>query len=323
MASRLIVFAPNWLGDAVMSLPAIADVQRASPGATVDVAARPSIAPLFSLVAGVGDVLDPAASLLRGRGYETALLLPNSFKSALTARRAGIPARWGYRGELRAPLLTRSVSPPVRVHQAEYYQRLVRELGFPSGPLEPRLVVSDEVRRAGRERLVSEGWDGSGAVVALAPGAAFGGAKRWPASSFAALADDLFAEGVTAVLIGSPGDRNAGAEVTRGLSAGVRVLDLIGRTDLPTLAGLLVHCRALVTNDSGAMHVAAALGVNVTAMFGPTNERETHPLGSGRRVVLTHDVWCRPCMLRECPITHGCMRGISVGAVRDATRGSL
>ena len=101
-----------------------------------------------------------------------------------------------------------------------------------------------------------------------------------------------------------------------------RPLDLIGQTDLPTLAGVLVQCRAVVSNDSGAMHVAAALGVTITALFGPTNEHETSPRGPGRQTVLTSQVWCRPCMLRECPLTHRCMRDISVEAVVNATRSS-
>jgi heptosyltransferase-2 len=97
----------------------------------------------------------------------------------------------------------------------------------------------------------------------------------------------------------------------------------VGRTTLPELAGVLVHCRGLVTNDSGGMHLAAALGVPVTAMFGPSNERETHPTGPGRSTVLTNPVWCRPCMLRECPIDHRCMRGISVDAVVSSARAML
>ena len=100
------------------------------------------------------------------------------------------------------------------------------------------------------------------------------------------------------------------------------VLNLIGRTDLATLAGVMTHCRALVTNDSGAMHLGAAVGVSVTALFGPTNEHATRPLGDAHRI-LTHDVWCRPCMLRECPLDHGCMRGIQPAAVVEAARRSL
>ena len=326
---RLLVFAPNWLGDAIMALPALADLQRGAPHLTIDVAARPPVAPLFGLVAGIGRIVtlthrspvtrDFAADL-QGDGYDAALLLPNSFQSALTAWRAGIPVRWGYRTDLRAPLLTTAVPRPEVMHQAAYYQHLTRTLGFPSGTLEPRIDIDDQRRRAGAEFLRGSGWDGVTPLVALAPGAAYGGAKRWPAESFAAVADGLASDGIATVLIGSAGDRGAGEEVlTAARSAPI---DLIGRTDLPALGGILANCRGLVSNDSGAMHFASAIGVRVTAMFGPTEEWATRPLGRIPPTVLIHDVWCRPCMLRECPIDHRCMRGITVDAVLAAARQS-
>ena len=325
---RFIVFAPNWLGDAVMALPALADLQRTFRDASIDIAARPAIVPLFKLVSRVREVVavtTPAqtARALRARGYDVALLLPNSFNVALIAKRAGIPERWGYRTDFRGPLLTRGAVTPTGGHQAAYYQSLVRALGCANGPIEPRLTVAEELRQVGFELLVGEGWDGHARLVAMAPGAAYGGAKRWPASSFAAVAVDLANDGVRTVLVGAAGDRTAADEVKRRASLRAPILDLVGRTDLPGLASVLVQCRAIVTNDSGAMHFAAALGVDVTAMFGPTNERETHPIGSARTTVLTHQVWCRPCMLRECPLTHRCMRGISVARVEHATRQSL
>jgi heptosyltransferase-2 len=326
---RLLVFAPNWLGDAIMALPAIADLRRGLPEAMIDVAARPAVAPLFTLVAGIGRVVvlshrstvtrDFAADL-QGDGYDAALLLPNSFQSALTAWRAGIPARWGYRTDLRSPLLTNAVTRPGVVHQAAYYQHLTQSLGFERGPLEPRIEVGDDLRRAGADLLKESGWDPSLPLVALAPGAAYGSAKRWPAASFAAVADGLAGDGIATVLVGSAGDRAAGGEVLA--AARSAPLNLIGRTDLPGLGGVLANCRGLVSNDSGAMHFASAAGVRVTAMFGPTEEWATRPLGRIPPVLLIHDVWCRPCMLRECPIDHRCMRGITVDAVLAAARRS-
>jgi heptosyltransferase-2 len=322
--TRLVVFAPNWLGDAVMALPALADAQRAQPPAAIHVAARASIAPLYSLIAGIEQVvvLDGAAdaAALRAHGYEAALLLTNSFKTALLARRAGIPERWGYRADFRGPLLTRAVMRPVAVHQAEYYQQLTRALGFASSPLEPRIDLPAAVRAEGTDLVRRAGWDGRTPLVAMAPGAAYGGAKRWPAGSFAEVARELLGIGVTPVLVGSAADASAGAEVVAAIADAGAALNLIGGTDLRALGGVLAQCRALLTNDSGAMHFAAALGTSVVALFGPTNERETSPLGRGRRVVLTHDVWCRPCMQRECPLTHRCMRGISAAAVSATVR---
>jgi lipopolysaccharide heptosyltransferase II len=312
---HLLIFAPNWLGDAVMALPAIADVRRALPKSTIDVFARPSIAPLFRLVRDVDAVV--TGNVPREGNYSAALLLTNSFQTALAARRAGIRQRWGYRSDWRSALLTRAVLPPPdTMHQAASYQYLTRSLGFPSGPVEPILCASDEARNAGRDLLVSSGWNGAAPLLALAPGAAYGGAKRWPELSFAALALSLARDGVRPVLIGGP------ADAVQQKFPGADPIDLMGRTDLHTLAGVLLQCRALVSNDSGAMHFAAALGINVVAMFGPTDERVTRPIArdGSRAVVLTHDVWCRPCLHRECPLTHRCMRGLSVDSVLAAVR---
>jgi heptosyltransferase II len=328
---RFVVFAPNWLGDTVMALPAIADVRRAVPEASLVVAARTAIAPLFSMVRGIDDVVE----LKRGRTpfsalgqkgvrplFDVALLLPNSFQSALTAWRAGVPERWGYRTDWRGPLLTQAIDAPSGVHQVEYYQRLVSALGFPNAqrPAQPHIALSDELRETGIRELKGAGWDGRRPLVALAPGAAYGGAKRWPSASFANLARALADDGIQTVMVGGRGDLPVAREIEAAPGGDV-VLNLMA-TDLPTLAGILAACRALVSNDSGAMHLGAALGVRVTAVFGPTDERLTRPAGDAH-AVLTHPVWCRPCMMRECPIDHRCMRGIGVDRVVGAVRKML
>ena len=312
--NHLVILAPNWLGDAVMALPAIADVRRHSPHAAVTVAAKAAIAPLFQIVSDVDDVIDP--SRLDDR-FDTALLLPNSFRSAMRAMTARIPERWGYAAEWRALLLTRAVGRPRGVHQSEYYQYLVHALGFPNGPPEPALAIPSAVRDSGTLALREAGWDGTSPIVALAPGAAYGGAKRWPPEYFAELTRMFADDGIGSVLIGSPADAATAREVTRAIAS--PVLSLVGRTDLPTLAGVLASCRALVSNDSGAMHLAAAIGTPVVAVFGPTDDRATSPRGERHRV-LTNPVWCRPCMLRECPLDHRCMRGVLPQEVAAAAR---
>ena len=336
--ARFVLFAPNWLGDAVMALPAIADVRRALADGSLAIAARPAIAPLFSMVPGIDEMMVLGSN--RGREFsargprerdsrptfDVAMLLPNSFHSALTAWRAGIRERWGYRTDWRRPLLTRGVDPPLGVHQVEYYQRLVSALGmtngyssgaFPEFPAEPHVAVSDELRETGIRELKGAGWDGRRPLVVLAPGAAAGGAKRWPPASFAELARALASDGIQTVMVGGRADLPVARTIEAALGGDV-VLNLMG-TDLPTLAGILSACRALVSNDSGAMHLAAAIGVRVTAVFGPTNERLTRPSGDGH-VVLTNPVWCRPCMMHECPIDHRCMRGVGVDRVAGAVR---
>jgi len=342
LVEQLLILAPNWLGDAVMALPAIADVHRASPATAITVAARPAIAPLFSLVPDVHDVVVLERAPLDSR-YDTALVLPNSFRSALIVSRAGIPERWGYRTQWRAPLLTRAIGrAPAGLHQVEYYQQLVHALGFPNGPVDPTLDVPQEVRAAGADVLARAGWDRRSPLVALAPGAAYGYAKRWPPEFFAELTRALAGDGVVCAMVGSAADAATGNEIESHVGTAGKILNLIGATDLPTLGGVLIHCRALVSNDSGAMHLGAALGVRVTAIFGPTDERVTGPRGEVRdtvrlkadptnrdrvadrdHAVLTYPVWCRPCLLRECPLDHRCMRGVGVDAVLAEARRTL
>jgi heptosyltransferase-2 len=332
---RLVILSPNWLGDAVMALPAIADVRRSAPGVSITVAARPAIAPLFALVPEVDATIvlaRPAlirdvvgwrglGDTLAGGGFDTALLLPNSMQAAVLASRAAIPERWGYRTDWRGKLLTRAVDRLPGLHQVASYQHLVKALGFANGSNEPRVSVPLDAHRAAASLLMEIGWDGQTPLVALAPGAAYGGAKRWPPEYFGELAGALANYGVRCVVVGSAADAPAAAAVARA-SNPTRLFSLVGRTDLPMLAGVLTQCRTLVTNDSGAMHLAAAAGVAVTAVFGPTDDKATHPTGDAH-AILTHPVWCRPCMLRECPLDHQCMRGVGVPAVLASARRTL
>ena len=364
---RILIHAPNWLGDMVMALPAIASVRRHFPSDTLAVAAPASLAPLFSAVPGV-DLVVPLgeaeaggksrrwawrahARVIASGRFDVVILFPNSFHAAWVAKQAGVPERWGYRADLRGWLLTKAIprkrrrSGEVR-HQAEYYQDLVRALGIDPVPVEPRIMVSmvsPQVRARATELLEQHGCGSEAIIIGIAPGAAYGHAKRWPSGRFADLIAMLRQErGATCVLVGSAGDRAAGyaIESSLGSNAGARwtsrarsmpnvpnvpnvpnMINLIGRTDLLELVGVLASCRAVVSNDSGAMHVAAALGLPVTAVFGPTDERATRPLGDHQ--VLTNPVWCRPCMLRECPIDHRCMKRVSARRVFEALSAQL
>jgi heptosyltransferase II len=356
---RIVLVAPNWLGDAVMALPAVAAVRARWPGSTLVVAGRASTVPLFSMVPGVDDVLRldsrggivgaiawaEDAAALRGATADLAILLPNSFRSAWTSQRAGIPERWGYAADLRGPLLTRAV-PRLRgrFHMAEYYLHLVRTLtvgttveqglspapdGRPgdlprrSTPVLPTISAPANARQRAGEMLSRLGIPGDALLVGLAPGAAYGKAKQWPPERFAALAVDLRERlGATSLLFGARADKKVTAAISKAAGAPA-VVDLAGQTDLPVLVALMARCRSVVSNDSGAMHVASAAGVPVTAVFGATDERHTAPLpcdapGVAPHEILTSAVWCRPCMLRECPIDHRCMRRIAAGAVAAA-----
>ena len=339
MSARLVIVAPNWLGDAVMALPAIADVRQHFAGAHMAVAARPSVAPLFTMVQGIDDIVTlpgggglralvgwkkDAAALAAGR-FDVAVLLPNSFATAFAASKAGIAERWGFATDGRAGRLTRAIPKPSgELHQYAYYQALTSALGIPAGPPHARVWPNAD---AARQLLRDIGLDLDEPFVVFAPGAAYGRAKQWLPARFAELAEMLINQrGWSVLMVGAAGDRDACEEIASRLPrTGTRInrlIDFSGKSDLPTLAGVLAQAHAVVSNDSGAMHLAGAVGTKVVAIFGPTNERRTSPLRSSddapRPVVLTQDVFCRPCMLRECPIDHRCMRRIHAQTVLEA-----
>ena len=356
MPSTIVVIAPNWLGDAVMALPAIAAIRACTPAATIVVAGRASTVALFSMVAAVNEVVrldsrggvvgamswaEDAASL-RSTQADVAVLLPNSFRSAWTAYRAGIPERWGYAADLRGRLLTRKVARlRGRFHQAEYYLHLVRELGYvESGGSRislPRLAPPPEAHERADALLTRLGLGPGAPLVGLAPGAAYGKAKQWPPQYYGVLAADLHARlGATSLIFGARADEKTSGVVSQIAAEKIRnckkdrsgagkpvTLDLAGQTDLPLLVALMTRCRVVVSNDSGAMHVAAAAGVPIKAVFGASDERGTAPLPcdadpAPRHEVLTAPAWCRPCMLRECPIDHRCMRRVLPERVAEA-----
>jgi heptosyltransferase-2 len=335
----VLVFAPNWLGDAVMALPTVADLRRHAGSGRLVVAARRSIAGLFHLVPGVDEVVrltgsGGRASLAnlganaRAVGEvraDVAVLLPNSLQTAMVARRAGIPERWGYRGDVRGWLLTRAVPRPRgTVHQVDRYRRLAAALGIENGPRTPHLDAPANAVETARDMLTASGWTPGTPLVGIAPGAAYGGAKRWLPDRFAQVVAALArSRAAASVIVGTDADGPTAWAIERELDkiagAGARPLtiNLAGRTDLPQLMGVLALCATFVSNDSGAMHLAAALGVPVVALFGPTDERATGPVAVRARV-LTAAAWCRPCLLRECPIDHRCMTRLAADSVTRA-----
>jgi heptosyltransferase-2 len=329
---RIVVYSPNWLGDAVMSLPALGDVRRHYPNATLAVAARTGIDQLFHAVSGIDEVVvldsarprsgaraaDFARALEPGR-FDVAILFPNSYFSAAVAARARIPERWGYRTNWRARLLTRAIARPSRRHQSAYYRHLTSELGVASGPSAPVLTVPTSGRVASEALLEEHGLGPHAPFVAIAPGASNGRAKQWAPSRYAELAGLLAQESsIPVVLVGTTADLDTAAAIEREIARGPQrstLVNLTGRTTLLSLIGVLARCATLVTNDSGSMHLASALGRRVVAIFGPTDERLTAPVQwAGTDVVheiVTGHAWCRPCRLKDCPIDHRCMTSIA------------
>ncbi len=333
-ATRVLIVAPNWLGDIVMALPSVAAVRRHYAVEHLSVALPRAMAPVVRMIPGLdavvplegghGGIATDAATLAAGR-YDIAILFPNSFRSAWVTHRASIVERWGYGAGFRGWLLTRAIKrPPRGGHHSESYRTLLRKLNISVESDAVTLVVTDAQRARGAALLERYKVTSGASIVVIAPGAAHGHAKQWLPVRFAEVTRRSVMElGRTVVFVGSPDDRPVGRAIEsaltqfgHGLSDDGRVVNLIGHTDIPTLIGVLAGCDACVSNDTGAMHLAAALVRPVVAVFGPSDERATAP--AGRHTLLTHPVRCRPCLLRDCPIDHRCMTGISTDDVFDA-----
>ncbi len=329
-ADRLVVRTPNWLGDAVLALPAMAALRRHFAGASLAIATPRGIAPLFREDTDVrpDEIIElpespraAVATLAAGR-FDLGVLFPNSFRSAWSMRQARIPARWGYARSMRGWLLTKpAVRPAVHgvVHQADYYRALVRGLGIPCDDDPPRITVRGASLETAARVLAERGLPAGRRMIAFAPGAAYGEAKQWPPARVAALIARLVRDrGATCVVVGAQHDQAVARAIESWLFEQARdtaphVIDLTGRTSLGVLCGVLASSDVLVSNDSGAMHVGSALGVPVVALFGPTDERATRPLGPS--TIVSAPAFCRPCLLRDCPIDHRCMKRITIDAV--------
>jgi heptosyltransferase-2 len=309
----------------------MAAIRRHFSSADLTVAAPGSVAGLFrqTTSASPDRVMElPGASravvaALEGGRFDAGILFPNSFRSAWQLYRAGVGQRWGYATAGRGLLLTRRSQRPPRDHarhQSDYYRALVAGLGWPCPAGEPPRILpsAPSVERA--DALLKQYKCPAGArFVALLPGAAYGQAKQWPPDRMAELAARLATErGAHCVIVGATHDRQASRAIeswirTRAPEAATRVIDLTGHTSLGALVGVLARAAVCVSNDSGGMHVASALGRPVVAIFGPTDERATRPTGD--HDLITESVFCRPCMLRDCPIDHRCMKRITVDRV--------
>lgn len=335
---NVLVRAPNWVGDVVISLPALRAVRAAFPGAQLTVLARPWVAELYrrervvnavmlrTPKAGIGDWVGKwrLAKSLRRRSFDCAILFQNAFEAALLARLAGIPCRIGYARDRRGFLLTDAIPVPrqgeIPRHESYYYLELLHRAGL-LAELPPMDVIEldrrEEARAAGRRRLAEAGIGGD--VLGISPGAAFGGAKRWPPERFAAAARQVAAgRHMSVAVFGSAAERPLCAAVAGAIeTAGPAVRNFAGETSLGEFIELAAACAVFLTNDSGPMHIAAALGVPTVAVFGSTDPWATGPKGRRTRIV-REPLDCSPCKMRECPIDHRCMTRIPAGVVAHA-----
>ncbi|MGH7389235.1 MAG: glycosyltransferase family 9 protein [Candidatus Rokuibacteriota bacterium] len=315
MSDAVIVRLPNWLGDTVMAVPALAALRRGLDGARLGAAG-----PWASLLAGQGlaDVLVTyprawrdrlrAADAVRALDAATAVLLPNSFEAAAAALYWGARRRVGFATGGRQALLTDAPPLPApRRHQVDEYLMLVERLHVAAGERTPRLrrPPPDSSERVAARALLAEAGAEGGPLVGLHLGAAFGPSKLWPIERMAELARALSARGRTPVLLGAAGD----ADLAAGVIARAPAASLVGRDRPALLPAVLAEIDAIVCGDTGVGHLAAALGTPVVALFGPTDARLTGPRGPA--AVVSKPTPCAPCFYRACPIDHPCLRAIT------------
>ena len=336
-ARSVLIVAPSWVGDAILSEPLIARLATAREGAVIDVLAPAWCAPVYARMRGIRHIFDSMlhhgeigwarrralARALSGESYAQAIVLPNSWKSALVPWLSGIPLRTGYTGEARFGIV--NDRRPLDRHALPRLVDRYAALAGSSEMLPPAtapVLIPDAANRS--TAVASLGLTVDRSIAILCPGAEFGPAKRWPAEHFAALARKFLADGLDVWMLGSPKDQPAAAAVmaTAGDAAGA-IRDLTGRTDLGTAIDLLSLATVAVSNDSGLMHAAAAVRAPLVALFGSSSPDYTPPLSNAAKIARI-DIACSPCFKRECPLGHfRCMRELAPDSVYDLARASL
>ena len=331
---RIVVRGTNWVGDAVMTIPALREVRRLFPDAHLTLATRSWARELFADADFIDDLLvndrrGPGAVWgqvheWKSRKFDLAILFQNAFEAALIPALARVPFRIGYATERRGFLLTHSLPLPVwrgSKHEVFYYLNIVAALErlIKGGERKPddyepelQLRISEGRRASAVNFLVRHGVDGERKLIALCPGSINSRAKRWPAESFAALADLLIDRKAQVLLIGSTEELDVSLEVARRMRH--EPIMLTGKTNLSQALEVLDTVDLLITNDTGPAHIAAALGRPTLVIFGPTNPLTTRPFSSNSEIVRIPPE-CAPCMLRDCPIDHRCMTAISPAEV--------
>jgi len=312
--SNILIRATNWVGDAVMCLPALRAIRDRFPEAHITILAKSWVADLYAQESFTDRILMcdakpwwAMAVELRRHHFDCAILLQNAFEAALVVTLAGIPTRIGYNRDGRGLLLTRAVKVPklgeIPRHERYYYLELLR-----------RARLIDKMPSGDIHIMPASSADRTKRIIGISPGAAYGTAKRWLPDRFAEAAATLANErGAAIALFGSRSERALCEEIVQML-AGYDVTNYAGQTTLEQFIGLAASCELFLTNDSGAMHIASALGVPTVAIFGATNDEATGPTGPRSRVV-REKVECSPCLLRECPIDHRCMTRVSARRV--------
>jgi heptosyltransferase-2 len=339
---RILIRATNWVGDAIMALPALRSVRTRFPNAMIAIVARPYVADIYR-GQGICDELAPYdvngahaglkgrehfAQELRARKFDVALLLQNAFDAAWLAWRAAIPERIGYALDGRSLLLTKKIAVPKRgeipPHEQFYYLELLRRAGWiDSLPSESfvRLEVAEAERLHAEQTLAAAGARPNVPRIAIGAGASYGSAKCWPPDRFADFVNRFRRHtDAEVILFGTPTERTVSDAIAAGITG--PSISLVGKTAIADLPALLSRCQLFIGNDSGAMHVAAAVGLPVVTIFGPTDPYGTAPI-TPRCTIVQEKPYCSPCFLRRCPIDHRCMARITPESVDAAAHSWL
>jgi heptosyltransferase-2 len=330
--NRILVRGVNWVGDTILTYPTLEALKRRFPNSGISILIPGHLSDLwktsphvdeiisFQKRRGIGSVFEDLriSRLLKKKGFDLGVILPRSFRSAFQMFLAGIPIRIGYQDEGRSLLLTHGIlrkGELLRSHRVHYYQELLGLFGRIDGLSSPRLHLMEEDRKWAEEVLKGQGLLDGRPLIGINPGAAYGLAKCWHPDRFAQLGRRLFQKWKASVLIfGRAEEQEMADRILKDL--GEAGFNLTGKTGLLQLAALLERCRLLISNDTGTMHVAAAVGTPVVAIFGPTDPMATGPCGEGH-VVVKREVSCSPCFKRICPTDHRCMEMITVDEVEE------
>lgn len=339
---KILIRATNWVGDAILALPALRALRTRFRDAEIAIVARPYVAEIYRDQEICNELIEfdsngthrgfsgreRLAGQLRERRFDTALLLQNAFDAAWLAWRAGIPERIGYARDGRSLLLTKAIPVPkageIPPHEKFYYLELLRRAGWANDLTDAGWIplnVSEEKRSKGERTLAEAGVRRGVLRVAIGAGASYGSAKCWMPSRFAEMANRLHAQrDADVILFGTAAE----AAVSNAISAQMQrpPIDLTGKTAIADLPALLSQCHLFIGNDSGAMHVAAAVGLPVVAVFGPTDPHGTAPV-TPRCTIVQEKPYCSPCFLRRCPTDHRCMTSITADKVEGAVEAWL
>ena len=319
---RILVRAPNWLGDAIMGLPFLENLRYIYPKSHIGVWCKPHLRPLFKAYSKINQVItypnsvfSLLTSCLKLRYFSACILLPNSFSSALSAFFTRIPQRIGYATDGRNLLLTQRYPPPDQeaLHQIDYYLRLLKCMGHKVKHCVPTLNTLPEGEEEQKRLRLKYGWQRD--YIVFAPGAAYGSAKCWPPAYFAELAKKIKKTGQDVLILGNQKDNSIARKILGYLGDNKKgIYNLTGLTSLAGAMSIVKKSILVVTNDSGLMHLTAALRHSQIALFGPTNPKRTAPYGETTKIIY-HQVPCAPCKYRQCPKDHICMRQITVEEV--------